>query len=163
VSIDREQIYTALFNRLKGKLAGSSLVTIGRRHIAPPSLSPAQQPALFVCGVGESSDPKPRGTTGKLKLTAVLFLYAWESAVNETPGTEHDLAATQINQLRKAIDDALAPTKVFPNGAEFPDPNGVQTLGGLVSHCWTEGDTLIDPGIEGQQAFVTIPISILVP
>ena len=162
MSIDREAIYVALFNLLKNKLNGL-FVTIGRRHVMPPDLSPSQQPALFVCGVRESSDPRPRGTTGKLKLTAVLFLYCYESALNDTPGDEQTLAATQINQLLKAIDDALAPTLSFADGVDRPDPNGVQTLGGLVSHCWTEGDTEIDPGIFGQQAAAVIPVNILVP
>jgi hypothetical protein len=152
MSINREAIYVALFNLLKTQLA-SSLVTIGRRHIVPPDLSPAQQPALFVCGVGESKEPKPRGTPGKLTLHAMLFLYAYESAINEQPGQEQQLAATQINQLLAAIEDALAPK----------DPSGNQSLGGLVSHCWTEGNTDIDPGILSQQAVAFVPVHILVP
>jgi len=48
-----------------------------------------------------------------LKLTAVLFLYCYESALNDTPGDEQTLAATQINQLLKAIDDALLARSKF--------------------------------------------------
>ena len=152
MSIDREAIYVALFNLLQTQLS-NSFVTIGRRHIMPPDLSPAQQPALFVCGVGESKDPKPRGTPGKLTLDAMLFVYAYDSALNEEPGQEQQLAATQINQLLAAIEDALAPT----------GPTGVQSLGGLVSHCWIDGKTDIDPGILSQQAVAFIPVHILVP
>ncbi len=152
MSIDRESIYVALFSMLQTQLA-SSFVTIGRRHIMPPDLSPAQQPALFVCGVGESKEPKPRGTPGKLTLEAQLFVYAYDSALNEEPGQETLLAATPINQLLAAIEDALAPT----------GPTGVQSLGGLVSHCWIEGKTDIDPGILSQQAVAFVPVHILVP
>jgi hypothetical protein len=151
-----------LFDLLQSKLNGS-LVTIGRRHIMPPSLSSAQQPALFVCSVGEESDPRPRGTTGKLKLDAMLFLYVFDSGVNEVPGQEEQLAETVIHQLLGEIDDALAPMRTFPDGSQQPDPSGVQTLGGLVSHCWIEGRKEIDPGILGQQAAVLIPVGILVP
>lgn len=152
MSIDRETIYVALFSLLQTQLA-DSFVTIGRRHIMPPDLSPAQQPALFVCGVGESKDPRPRGTPGKLTLEAQLFVYAYDSALNEEPGQETLLAATQINQLLAAIEDALAPT----------DPTGVQSLGGTVSHCWIDGKTDIDPGILSQQAVAFVPVHILVP
>jgi hypothetical protein len=150
MSIDREAIYVALFALILSKL-GSTFVTISRRHIMPPDLSPAQQPALFICMDKESSAPQPRGTGGKLSLSVSLFIYCYQPATNEAPGTETFLASSQLNGLLKAIDDALA------------TPSNIQTLGGLVSHCWTAGDTLIDQGILGQQAVAIVPLNILVP
>ena len=137
MSIDREAIYVALFNLLKSKLNGL-FVTIGRRHVMPPDLSPAQQPALFVCGVRASSDPRPRGTTGKLKLTAVLFLYCYESALNDTPGDEQTLAATQINQLLKAIDDALLARSKF--WQEQNTSINVEFGQSSLQHVWSKPD-----------------------
>lgn len=152
MSINRETIYSALFSRLQTQLAGS-FTTIGRRHVMPPDLGPAQQPALFVCGVRESHEPHPViRTSGKLKLMAMLFVYCYDSGINEQPGQEAQLGATQMNTLLAAIDDALA-----------PDISGFQTLGGLVYHCWVEGDTDIDPGILGQQAAAFVPVNMLVP
>jgi len=150
MTIDREAIYVALFNLLSNTLSGSC-ATIGRRHIMPPDIGPEQQPALFVCGTGEMRDPKPRGTPGKVTLKATLFLYCYDSGINEIPGQEQTLAATQINQLLSTIEDAIEPA------------HGPQTLGGLVSHCWIEGETLLDPGIFGPQAVSMIPVQMLVP
>jgi hypothetical protein len=153
--VDREAIYVGLFNWLQNALQGSppTFTTMGRRHIMPPALTAAQQPALFVCGIGEEKDPHPRGTTGKITLTAMLFLYDYESGINEPPGEETSLVATRINAFLAAIDAAIAP----------PDCRGVQTLGGLVNHCWIDGRTDIDPGLFGQQAAAIIPVKLLVP
>jgi hypothetical protein len=64
-----------------------------------------------------------------------------------------------MNTLLGAVDDALA-----PDGPKQPwNPQNVQTLGGLVEHCWTEGDTDKDPGISTNQGFAVIPVYILVP
>ncbi len=43
------------------------------------------------------------------------------------------------------------------------DPEGRQTLGGLVYDCWIEGQVLKVPGDIDGQGLVTIPIKILVP
>jgi hypothetical protein len=152
MSIDREAIWVKLYQVIKTSL-GSSVVTCGRKHVMPPDLSVAQQPAVFVIQKQESKDPRPRGLTGKLTLHGFIWIYVYESAANEVPGQETHLAATDLNALIKAIDDALAPDTT----------DGACTLGGLVSHCWVEGETDQDPGIFGQQAMALIPVHILVP
>jgi hypothetical protein len=156
--IDREPIYAALFSLLVANLQGSppSFVTVGRRYIPPPALGPAQQPALFLVEASEDTNPRPQGTAGKKTLSALLIVHCWESAINQTPGQETSLAATQINALLNAIDTALLPS--YP-----ADSQGRLTLGGLVQHCWIEGETRIDQGIFSQQASVHIPLKILVP
>jgi hypothetical protein len=63
-----------------------------------------------------------------------VILY-YESAANEIPGQETHLAATDLNALKKLVDNALLPDNT----------DGACTLGGLVSHCWVEGDTQEDP------------------
>lgn len=134
---------------------GAGFVLIGRKHKAPPDLSPVEQPALFVVQVKETHVPqKPPGAPTKLVLHGFLIIYLTASAVNEDVGTETLLAATQLNALFTALDQVLLPD----------DPiSGKFTLGGLVTHCWIEGDTDQDPGILGQQAAAILPVHILVP
>jgi hypothetical protein len=56
--------------------------------------------------------------------------------------------------MLQAIDVALEPDDI---------PRGPLTLGGLVTHCWIEGDTDMDTGIYTSQGAAIIPIRILVP
>ena len=57
-----------------------------------------------------------------------------------------------LNPLLDAVEAALA-----------PDPVGhVQTLGGLVSHCWIAGRIQTDEGVPGGQAVAIVPVEILV-
>lgn len=159
MSVNREAIYAAVLSLFQAKLA-SNFTTIGRRHRAPPKdLTSAQQPALFICEAQEQTVPKPPGTSGKKTLRALLFVYAWIPGLIEAAGAETVIPGAVINGLLQNIDDALA-----PSGSSQPwAPQNVQTLGGLVSHCWIEGDTDIDPAIFGQQAVAVIPLHILVP
>jgi hypothetical protein len=149
-AIDREPIWAALMAKLKSGL-GTQIQTIGRRHISPPELSAAMQPAVFVIQVRETKTSTPRGLPGKLILQGFIFVYCATSGASEIAGQESNLAATQLNALKKAIDDAIAPDQA----------SGIQSLGGLVSHCWIDGDTDEDPGIFGQQAMAVIPVNIL--
>jgi hypothetical protein len=57
-----------------------------------------------------------------------------------------------MNPLLDALTAALAP----PNPVE-----NVQTLGGLVAHCWIEGGIQTDEGVLGGQSVAIVPIRIL--
>jgi hypothetical protein len=133
---------------------GPGFVSMGRRHVAPPDLVTAAQPAMFLIQVKEQHAPRPRGVPTKLVLHGYLILYVPAPVADEDIGAETVLAATTLNQLYQAIDAALEPDNVG---------QGVFTIGGLVSHCWIEGDTDQDPGIFGSQAAAILPIHILVP
>ena len=158
--VNAEPIYAALFNLLVTQLQGSppTFQTIGRRHIAPKSLTPTQQPALFSVGVGSHDQPRPPGTSGKVTLKALLIIYAWNSALNQPPGQETAWAETTINELVYAVRQALA-----PQFGQNTYPQNRQTLGGLAVECWIEGEGSVDPGIYGQQAAAILPVHILVP
>lgn len=146
MSTDRDGILNALYSRLKTKL-GSAVVTMGRRHMMPPQLTSAMQPALFVVQGGEMKEPHPRGTGGKVILHVLLVAYCYDNAANSD-------GSTQLNILIGKIEDALAPDDASTL---------VQTLGGKVDRCWIEGESDIDPGVFGQQAVAIIPVRILVP
>ena len=152
--VDREPIWVALLALLQGSL-GAKIVTSGRNHVRPPQLMPEQQPALFLLQVREKRDPRPPGTPGKVTLEGIIVLYCQsaEPVVSET-GQDVALGATTLNSLFLLVDAALAPDNPM---------TGKQTLGGLVTHCWIEGNTDMDPGIVTQQAAAIIPVKILVP
>lgn len=153
--VNREACWAALFALLQAKLAGMGIVTMGRQHVQPPSLSPEQQPALFVVQTRESRAPMPPGLPVKLCLDGFLILYLQvPTSLDQIVGQETSLAATQINVLLKAIDDALQPDNLV---------TGKQTLGGLVTHCWLEGDVDMDPGIFSSQGAAILPVKMLVP
>lgn len=152
-SVDREAIWVALYNWMVLQV-GPQFTSIGRKHIAPPDLIYAAQPALFVVQVKESHMPaKPPGAPTKLILHGFFIVYCPAPTVDEDIGAETVLAATTMNGLLRAIDDAMQPDS----------PNGKFTLGGLVEHCWIEGDTDMDPGIFGDQAAAILNLHILVP
>ena len=133
---------------------GPGFVSMGRRHVAPPDLVFADQPACFVLGVKETHNPKPRGLPNRLTLHGFLIIYAPAPGAEGDIGTESQLAATMLNGLFQAIDAALLPDNLG---------QGTFTIGGLVSHCWIEGETDQDPGLFTDQAAAILPIHILVP
>jgi hypothetical protein len=133
---------------------GAGFVSIGRKHIKPPNLSAAQQPALFIVQVMEGHDPKPMGAPTKLTLDGFLIIYLQGPAAQEEIGQEQWLAATDLNAIYKALDDVFQPDDMT---------TGKYTIGGLVTHCWFEGETRQDPGILGNQASAILPLHILVP
>lgn len=154
IAIDREAIWAALFAYLKTKLS-ASFVTIGRKHVPPPQLTIPEQPALFQVAARELHIPThPPGAPTKLVLRGFLVVYCYVDAAQEDTGSETLLGETLLNNLLLAIDQALLPD-------DFA--TGKFTIGGLVTHCWIEGDSDMDPGIFGNQAAALLPLNILVP
>lgn len=113
----------------------------------------AAQPALFVDDGDERWPPRPGGIPGKPVLEAEIWVY---SDAGDNPNAA---PATQLNALLGAIDAALAPVPVF-NGV---DRQNVQTLGGLVEHCWIEGRMIKSSGHLDGQSIAIIPVHMLVP
>lgn len=134
---------------------GPGFVTIGRKHTPPPDLTIPDQPALFQVAARELHIPtKPPGAPTKLVLRGFLVVYCYVPAPQEDIGAETMLGETLLNGLLLAIDSALTPDD--PTTGKF-------TLGGLVTHCWIEGDSDMDPGIFGNQCAALLPLNILVP
>lgn len=118
-------------------------------------------PALFLYdGVGMGGgiikfDPRGRGTPGVRTMQRTIVVYSAlpggftpAGPDGETPG------GSVMAPLLEAIEDAFD-----------PDQEGTLTLGGLVSHCWIEGDVMwatgdIDPNGLGMMA---IPVRIMIP
>ena len=154
-SINREAIWAGLFTYFQNNTGlASQFVSMGRRHVQPPELVLALQPAFFLVQVKEQHEPPKGGMPTRLCLHGFIIIYVPAPVVDEDIGQETVLAATTLNQIYKAIDDALQPDN--PGTGKF-------TIGGLATHCWIEGDTDQDPGLFGQQAAAILPIRILVP
>lgn len=154
-TVNREAIWVALFALLQSKLADAGYAVMSRTHVQPPQLTADLQPALFLVQGRETKAPRPAGFSGKITLSGFIILYFQAPMpLLEAIGAETVNGATQLNAMLQAIDGALLPDSIV---------SGKLTLGGLVEHCWLEGDTDMDTGIYSQQGAAILPIRILVP
>jgi len=140
-SVSREAVYAALFAKVSG-IAGLNLASRRLQHWT--DVRTANQPALFQVQRTEEVTALP-GLPARLVLQAAFYLYV--ATGNDTT----EVPATQLNSFTDAITTALA-----------PDPStGLQTLGGLVTHCRISGKIETDEGTLGTQAVAIIPVEIL--
>ena len=152
-SVDREVIWSALFAHFQSKLK-DNFVTMSRRHVMPPELPVEAQPAFFQLQLRERREGSKRGLPNMMVLSGFLIIYLPSPSTGEILGSETLLAATQLNAIYKAIDDAL-----LPDNAQ----TGKFTIGGLVTECLIAGEIVQDPGIFSDQATAMLPIHLLVP
>jgi hypothetical protein len=145
---NRGEIFAALKARL-GAIPG--LVTVSDRLKPWSSVSPDQQPALFITKAQEIPT-NSRGMPPVWRMTARLYLYVHGlSIVNASP-------QEKINELLTLIEAAL---EVQPG--ETPDTTTpfATTLGGLVSHAWIDGAVETDEGTLGDQTVAILPVEML--
>jgi hypothetical protein len=146
--IDREAIYNALLALLQ---ASGAFVTCSRKPLTPDQLPPGLQPAVLMEETTEHAEPRPRGLPAKWTLNVDLGIYYYCESEPETPGVYDPSPSTALNLLIAAVESALA-----------PDPaTGVQTLAGLVSHCWIEGEVVKSPAYLQAQGAAIVPVKIL--
>ena len=139
----REQIISALFELA---LTATTFNTSGRRLQLWSKV--ASLPALFIQSTGTNYTPREvRGLPPKRTITAELWVY---TDVGKDPNANPEQG---LNDIIDVIEAALAPNIV----------SGVQTLGGLVSHAWIEGEIEQFPGVLDGIAKAIIPVKILIP
>lgn len=126
-------------------------VTTGRRLQHWTQI--AAQPALFVDDGDEEWGRRPNGIPAAPIIEADIWIYAQGGANPDA------VPATVLNALLGAVEAALAPTPVFTGIAV----QNVQTLGGIVEHCWIEGRLLKASGHLEGQARAVVPVRMLVP
>ena len=143
--MNREAIYEALFALVAG---AASFATTSRRLRHWTDVPAAEQPALFLVQKSELAKTK-RGQPSEWTLSVDLYVYC------QAPD-ELTAPSTVLNPLLDAIVAALA-----PQGLDLAA--NVQTLGGLVSHCWIAGKIETDEGALGGQAVAIIPIELTWP
>lgn len=140
MSLNRNAIYSALFTL---GCSSSSFKTTGQR-LQYWNKTP-EQPALFLRS-GDDDYP-PRNTPKervKVTLNAEFWIYYLAQDPNEAPGI-------MLDQLITNLEDTLRPGVMCE----------AQTLGGLVIHCWVEGQIKKDDGALTGQAIAMVPVKIL--
>ncbi|AEV24620.1 hypothetical protein Dsui_0200 [Azospira oryzae PS] len=138
--MNRETIYSALFDRLKD-IPG--IVTASRRLRHWSDVGQGDQPALFQAQKTQTA-VQQTGTSGKWLLPADLYLYVQNQSA--------DGPSAALNTLIDAVEAALAPDNPIKN---------TNTLGGLVEYCRIEGVIETDEGTLGDQAVAIVPVVIL--
>lgn len=149
----REAVWAALVAQLttmvaptpvpSGKITAVSRVWRPWEDLAGTDVS---QPILYIVQT-ENGYAEDKGSPALRSLSADLVLYC-------NRGSELTTEAGGVGQL-DAILDAI-------DVALKPDPiTGVNTLGGLVSHCWITGKAAIYEGTLGEQLIATLPVEIL--
>jgi hypothetical protein len=147
----REAIFNALF-KLLGDVAlpdylGAWIVK-SRDFQTPEQMAanPANQPTLSMIQTPQHAVMDTFGLSQwKLGATAVIY-YRTEGI------PDSDMARDKIvNDVIDSFDRAINPM-----------PGMAQTLGGMVLHTYIEGAVIFDNGLTDQQAFVLIPITILI-
>lgn len=149
MSFTRETYYEALFAFLQtlGPVAGGgngTFAVVDRRVILLEKAKNGELPALYM-SVGNQKTEQLRGVPPKRSLSAMVYLYALNT-------DRHLSAGIALNGLIDALEQAIDPF-----------PATVQTLGGIVSHCWIEGETEIFEGPLGEKAAAIARIWMLVP
>lgn len=141
-----EAVYAALLSQLKTATFGGGikLVTAERVIEPPQQIASANQPALVLIN-GPVRVEQKEFALGKWTFTAVAAVYLWAEEDQAT------LAASQANYVVWGLQAALLST----DRGQYEK----QTLGGLVYHCWVEGDVLTE--VQAQQVVITVPIMIL--
>lgn len=145
MAIDREAIYSALWDRVSG---AAQFVTADRRLRHWTDVAAAEQPAVFMSQTRQHGTTDQRGYNLPViwTLTADLYVYVSSSDPYLAP-------AILLNPLLDAIELALA-----------PDPGtGVQDLGlpQMVRHARIEGEIRMSEGVLGDQEIAIVPVEIL--
>ena len=142
--IQREAIYSALASKLE---AIPGIKTFSRKLLLWSDVPAAEQPALFMACANQTVVRAAKGLSSVHHLPVKLYLYV------STAGDPKAAPSILLNELLDAIEAALEPDT----------DEETQTLGGLVSHCWINGDIETDESLLGDQAIAIIPLDILVP
>jgi len=140
--MNREAIMTALFNQVSNT---PDFAIASRKFQLWNEVGSADKPALFL---KETKEDYKR-TSEAVPATVMLHVDMYVNV--DAPKDSDTTAATDINNLLDAIDTALAPDAL----------SGTQTLGGLVSHCWIEGEILKNGEDVGGDGLVVVPVRVL--
>ncbi len=144
--ITRESVMTALFTLLQGM---DGIKTFSRRFKTFSGVSmSAQMPYLILCSSKEYYSPRvTQALPAKRLINAEIFI--WLSAGQD----QNAVPDIVVNNLLDSLDEILAPLPGYDT----------QTLGGLVDHCYIEGEIMKVPGDVDGLGMLIIPLKILLP
>jgi hypothetical protein len=141
----REAIFEALLAQLAtAQLNGDpAFVTLSRKFQQWESVPDANQPAGFLLKGFEHANQRSYGET-TWRLRALFWVYCLHSPDSSS------IPGAMLNELLDAIEAAM-----------LPPPGGLQTLGGLVTHAYIDGDIIVSEGSlpEDRQSIAVVPIS----
>jgi hypothetical protein len=147
--VPRKKVTSALFELLAGCYPW---VTADPRLQLPEELPGGQQPALFLVKPQEHIEQEPASnfTMRKYTLTYFALVLVYSASIGGN-GNGDFSAEEQMADIMDAMDNALA-----------PNPGEPQTLGGLVTNCWMDGEVFIDTPVFFQHCAIWIPIKCVV-
>jgi hypothetical protein len=144
--IEREPIYSALYDLIYSLKTSLAVKTVGRRLRHWADVSPVEQPAVFVVQKRERPE--------QIRLVPTKWMLEVELYVYVNSGDDPQSSPAEI--LNPILDQIEA---LFPPSDE---EGQIQTLGGLVSHCWISGIIDTAEGVLGQQEVAIVPLEILI-
>lgn len=165
-----EKIMNTLLSLLNAALVPGVFRYTSRRFITWENLLnsvqsgavPFDQPALLLYdGIGFGGgktkfEQRGRGRPPVRVMSRTIVVYAQLPGGGTPQGPDATTpGGTVFASLSEAIEGVFAAT----------DSEGALTLGGLVSHCWIDGDShWLTPDIDPQgQGMMTIPVQIMIP
>jgi hypothetical protein len=145
----RETIYAKLFSVLQG---AANFQTVSRKYTPATNLTDGQCPALFMVQVKERYHHSPTNLPPLNTLHVDVVVVVSVPTMTEPTGAETVIPASLLNPVLDGIDAALQTDN--PSTNQF-------TLGGLVKHCYIEGEIMTDEGTMAPKAMAVVPIEIL--
>lgn len=144
-TVTREQVGLALFALLTGS---ATYASSSRRFTSWTQVTGAQKPALFQVEHREQHVKKQLITPAVRTLDIDVFIFI---------NAGQDPNITPVSVLNPLI-DAIDPTS---GGCLAPDRNGRQTLGGLVTDCYIDGEIIKPPGDQNGIGMAVIPVKVV--
>lgn len=142
----RESIFAALFSlAAKANTPNTKFSVMSRRFIPWSERSNLEGVELYQLQLPQMSKQDTMGAN-QWKLHAIWFVYI--------PVNTDDLrtvVSTYLNNYLDALDNAISPQMLGER----------QTLGGLVTNAWIDGNVIVDEGLLSPPALIAIPITIL--
>lgn len=148
----RNEVFEALFTLLKTTTppTGTTWKTTSQwiRLWTDPGATPDCQPAFFLQRGPQEAEQKHTFGATRWHWKALVWVYYQVGGIKSTTGYPDQLTDQFLDNFEQVFStDPIA---------------GPLTLGGLVQHVWIDGTIFTEAGIEDNQAFAIIPLSILV-
>ena len=140
--VNRQAISLALFNLLA---SAYPFATADPRLHLPDDVAALAQPSLFLVKPRENITQSDTFGAPKHILKYYAFIIVRNDGVPADPG---NTAEAQTDNILTAIENVMSPR-----------PGELQSLGGLVYHCWIDGDVEIDTPVFFEQAAMWIPLT----
>lgn len=146
--ITREAIMSSLFTLIKGMAVMGIKFTFSRRFYMWDKVAGASMPMVMLTKGKENYPSRAAiGLPAKRTFSMELNIY-FDYGKNQ-----QEIPDIYVNNIMDAVDTVLAP----------PAGQTVQTLGGLVDHCYIEGDALLVPGDLDGIGHLLIPLKAVLP